>query len=419
LATGLSLPQNNLNGKVATIVQSYQLTSKPIDPLTVTVRYRYYDYDNQSDNITFPGYAAFGDSFWRTEKNDVSSGQDAPVRNEAPSYTRQNAELAVDYHVVKPLTVMVEGFWEGWDREQLRIDGTTELGVGSGFIYKPLKTASLKGNYRYSHRTVDGYKPGNTAENPEAVGLVNYDWAERKRHKADVRFAVTPIEAVTLALSGQYLNDDFGGINRFGLKKSENINGGFDVSYNPSEILSLYANYVREYRKGAMQSGAKDDAFIGALNGLIPPGGAPFNPENYWNSNIYEKVDTFGVGATVQIIPHKLTCDTGYIYSNSRMDINTYNPYGAAKLANAEAQAWPTIRNRYQEIRTNIGYNLTSALKVGVAYLYEWYKLDDFTNTAAYMAGTSVENSTKFLFTGANNQSYDAHVIGAYLNYKF
>ena len=46
-------------------------------------------------------------------------------------------------------------------------------------------------------------------------------------------------------------------------------------------------------------------------------------------------------------------------------------------------------------------------------------ELDDFVNTAAYMAGSSVENSTKFVFTGANQFSYDAHVAGAYLSYKF
>jgi MtrB/PioB family decaheme-associated outer membrane protein len=419
LAAGLSLPQDSLNGKVATISQSYQLTSKPIEPVTVTAKYRYYDYNNKSDNITFPGYSAFGDSFWRTEKNDVTSGQDAEVHNEALSFTRQNAELGIDYHVIKPLTVSVEGFWEGWDREQLRIDGTTELGVGGGFIYKPLKAANLRGNYRYSHRTVDGYKPGNTPENPEAVGLVNFDWADRIRHKANLRLQVIPMETVTVALLGQYLNDKYGDGNRFGLKENKNILGAVDVTYALSETMSLYAGYAKEYRKGAMQSAAKDDAFNGALNNLIPEGGAPFNPENYWNSDSYEKVDTVGLGATIQIIPDKLTLNTGYTLSYSKMDINTVNPNGAVKLANAAAQDWPTIRNRYQELKTDIGYFLTKNLKIGITYLYEWYKLDDFANTPTYMAGASAENSTKFIFTGANNLNYDAHVAGAYLNYKF
>lgn len=419
LASTTALPQGSLNGEVATLFQSYQLTSKPTDSLAVTARYRYYDYDNKSDNITFPGYAAFGDSFWRTFKNDVTGANDAPVRNEALSFTRQNAELALDYHLFKPLTVIAEGFWEGWDREQLRINDTTEVGVGTGFIYKPTRTAKLKGTYRYAHRTVDGYKPGDTAENPEAVGLANYDWAERVRHKADLRLNVTPVEAVSVGLSGQYLNDEFGGDNRFGLKENDSITGSIDVSYAVSEALSLYASYVKEYRKGFMQNAAKDDAFDNPATPENETTIGNFNPENYWNSNIFEKVDTIGLGATVQIIPGKLTVNTNYSLSYSKMDVNTYNPNGAVKLANAAAQDWPTITNRYQEVKTDIGYSFTDNLKAGVTYLYEWYMLDDFANTGAYMAGSSFENSTKYVFTGANQFSYDAHVVGAYLTYKF
>jgi len=415
-AAGLALPQNDLNGKVATMFHSYQLTSKPVDAVAVTARYRYYDYDNKSDNIEFDGYSAFGDSFWRTVKND----KNAPVHNEALSYTRQNAELALDYHVLKPLTLSMEGFWEDWDREELRIDGTTEAGVGAGFIYKPTRTAKLKGNYRYAHRTVDGYVPGATAGNPEAIGLQNFDWADRIRHKADLRLQLVPVEAVTVALSGQYLNDQFGKDNRFGLKENDAVSGAIDVNYAFSDALSVYVSYAKDYRKGFMQSGAKDDAFNDP-NTTIDDALATdnFNPLNDWNTGIYEKVDTVGLGVTFQVIPEKLTLNTSYNLSYSKMDFNTVNPNGAVKLANAAAQEWPTVTNKYQEVKADLGYSFTKNLKCGVTYLYELFMQDDFANTPAYTAGSTYENSTKYLYTGANDLSYDAHVVGAYVNYKF
>lgn len=43
---------------------------------------------------------------------------------------------------------------------------------------------------------------------------------------------------------------------------------------------------------------------------------------------------------------------------------------------------------------------------------------DDSANTGTYTAGATYENSTKYLYTGANNISYDAHVVGTYVNYK-
>ena len=418
-AATLALPQSDLNGKVATLFQSYQLSTKPIDAVAVTAKYRYYDYDNKSDNIDFDGYSAFGDSFWRTVRNDVP-GPDAPVRNDALSYTRQNAEVSVDYHVLKPLTLIVEGFWENWDREELRVDGTDEYGVGAGFVYKPTRTAKLKGNYRYSDRSVDGYEPGATAANPEAVGLQNFDWADRKRHKADLRLQVAPVETVTVGFYGQYQNDKFGGDNRFGLKENDAVTGSIDVNYVLSDRLSLYASYSRDYRKGYMQSASKDDGFDDPTTTIDDAFATDnFNPLNYWNSAIYEKVDTVGLGVTFQVIPEKLTLNTSYNVSYSKMDINTYNPNGTVKLTNAAAQDFGTITNKYQEVKADLGYNCTKNMKVGVTYLYELFMQDDYANTGEYLAGSTYENSTKYLYTGANNISYDAHVVGAYVHYKF
>lgn len=400
----------NLGGDVRTLSQSYVLSSKPIDSLAVTAKYRYYDYDNQSPAITFPGYAAFGESFWRTGNNDPRATANAGSITKPLSYTRQNAELAIDYHLFKPLTLMVEGGWEGWNRKNLRIDSTEELSVSGGFVYKPTKTANLSGRYKYSHRTVDGYKPGANAENPEAIGQANFDWAERIRHQANTRLMITPVESVTIGLSGQYQQDELGGNNRFGLKKTENAVGTIDIAYNPSEIFTVFANYVKEYRKGAMQSAAKDNA-VGAEN---------YFQQNFWNSDIYERTDTIGAGVTVQVIPSKLTLNTSYNLSYSKMDINTKNVALAANtLQNAIAQPFPTVTSRLQEVKADLAYNFTKNLKAGVTYLYEWYKLDDFANTSAYMAGTSVENSTKYVFAGANNYNYDAHVTAIYMNYKF
>ena len=267
-----------------------------------------------------------------------------------------------------------------------------------------------------------GNTPANvdgTGSNPEAAGLQNYDWADRIRHKANVRATVIPVEAFTFGLVGQYQEDEFGGDSRFGLKKQEVAVGGVDLSYAPLERISLYASYSKEYRKGAMQSGAKDDTFDapGTLDDTLVTDN--FNPFNYWNTDIYEKVDTIGIGANLQVIPNRLTVGASYNLSLSKMDFKNVNPNGAVKLDNAQVEPWSTVRSRLQEVRADIAYHFAKNLKVGVNYLYEWYKLDDFANTPAYMAGASVENSTRFVFTGATHYSYDAHVAGAYLNYKF
>lgn len=426
-----NLPQGSLNGEVKTLVQSYSLTSKPVQPLKVTLKYRYYDYKNESDEILFPGYAGFGESFWRTVKNQTGGGN-APVVNEPLSYTRQNADLSIDYHAAKPLTLMLETGWEGWDREKLRIDSTTEYSVGGGFLFKSAKNASLKAAYKFAKRTVEGYKTGNTAANPEAVGLVNFDWADRIRHKADARFQYDPFESLSFGVSGQYLNDKLAEDGRFGLKKVETVAGALDVAYTPSERLSFFLNYVREFRKNRMRSGAKDDAFDLASttdNEAVLYGN--FNPANYWNADVEETTDTVGVGAAVQLVPARLTLNAGYNFSYGKADFDTSNPNAAlaiangfasgAKLANAVAQPWPAVVNRLHEVKANLAYKWFANLTVGISYLFEWYKLDDFAwdNLNAYMAGLSAENTTRFVFADAAYKQYETHVGQVYMVYKF
>ena len=426
-----SLPQASLNGKVKTLAQSYSVTAKPVQPLKVTLKYRYYDYKNESDEIRFPGYAGFGESYWRLIKNDTST-TDAAVFNEPLSFTRQTAGLFLDYHASKPLTLLFDAGWEGWKREKLRIDSTTEYSAGAGFLYKATKNASLKAGYKYAKRTVDGYKTGDTAANPEAIGLVNFDWADRVRHKTDARFQYDPSETLSLGLSGQYLRDKLAEDSRFGLKKVENVAGGLDVSYTPTERIALSLNFLREYRKSRMNSGAKDDAFdIGTTTDNEATLFGNFNPLNYWNIDIKETTDTVGVGAKIQILPNKLTLDTSYNLSYSKADYTTFNPNrdlavangfaAGAKLSNAVAQSWPTVVNRLHEVKANLAYKWFPNLTVGVGYLFEWYKLDDFAwnNLNPYMAGLTTENSTKFVFADATYNKYEAHVGQIYMVYKF
>lgn len=420
-----ALPVSRFNGEIRTITQSFALTTKPTEKLGASLKYRYYDYSNRSDSVLFPGYAAFGESFWRTVKND----KNAAVRNDTPSYVRQTAKLAVDYEVAHPLTVEADALWDRYNHKQQRIDGTDEVGAGAGFVYKPVEMAKLHGAYHWAHRAVKNYKRGATAANPEATGLANFNWADRVRNRADLRADVSPLESLSFGVAGQYQNDDYGAAERFGFKSQKNYVGSVDVTYDPSEKVSLSVTYSREHRKGLTQNGAKDDAFNVAGSALDDATlGDNFNPFNYWNTEITENVDTIGLSAEVRPIPEKLSLNMGYDYSESRMRFDTSNPnaaeasamgYSGAKLANGAAQAWPVVVNKLHEVRAGGSYELMKDLTVGLNYLFSWYMLNDFQNTGAYMTGTTPENTTKYVGIGANNYDYTAHMVGTYLAYKF
>ena len=422
------LPARDLAGEVKTLSGSTALTFKPADALLVTAKYRYYQYDDKSSRIQFPGYVAFGESYWRTKRNDPGTDN---VRNEPFSFTKQAADLSFDYHLSRPLTLMLETGWEAWDYEELRLDSSDEYSIGAGVLYKPSRASSLKVAYTFADKDVDGYKTGNTAANPEAVGLVNYNWADRERNKVEARYQVLLRDTVTAGLSGRYYEDDYAEDDRLGLKEVKDYVAGVNVAYSPSGAFTVSTMYTREYRKDFIRNGAKDDSFNVTASTLDDPFTADaFNPFNYWNTEIENTIDTVGIDVTFPLITGKLDFSTGYNFSYGKMKFTNDNPNAAearaatgqdAKLANAITEDWPDVKNRLHEIRASLTYAVTQNLSASLRYLYEWYTLTDFTwdQMDNYLAGSTDENSTRFVFMNPTYRKYEAQVASVNMIYRF
>ena len=162
--------------------------------------------------ITFPGYSAYGDSYWRLERNDVTGGLDAPVANEVFDYWRHEADVGVDYRLSRMLSVGVEGGWEGWRYDHLRLDQLDEYSIGASFAVKPSRGATLKGalsllgpdgrglRARRHRREPRGARP------PE-LQLGGPDAAPRGRPRAG---RAAPHRSRS-ALLGRFVEEDYGG----------------------------------------------------------------------------------------------------------------------------------------------------------------------------------------------------------------
>lgn len=430
-----ALPARDLDGEVRTIASTVSASIRPVQPVTLSAKYRLYRYDGRSSTITFPGYAAFGESAWRREKNDVTAGLDAPVANEVFDYLRHEAELGIDYRLSRMFSLSVEGGWEAWRFDHLRLDELDEYSIGGGFVVRPLRNASLKARYRFSDRTNGGYLQGSTAENPEARGLVNFNWADRRRHLADARLQWAASSLLSLGLLGRFVDEEYGGDTeggavfdqfRFGRTDTRRWIGSADVVVTPSERVSLQATYARERREEQMANGAKDDA-VKAERSFGAGARDAFVPENYWSSDLEDTVDSLGVSGSVQILPDRLILDAGYNVSFSTIEIDTFNPNPistdplAITLENAKAVDWPKIESRLHEVFADLGYRLTPRIRAGVRYVLRSYDLDDFAwdIMQPYMAGISVENTTRFVFADATYDGYTAHAGTVYVNGSF
>jgi MtrB/PioB family decaheme-associated outer membrane protein len=412
-----NLPRKDLAGLVQTLNQSYRLTSRPVDKLDLTARYLYSQYDDQSDKIRFPGYAAYGESFWRTVRND----RNAPVENKPFSFTKHTVDLNADYQLLSPLACVVEGGWEAWDRKNLRVNGTEEAKIGNRFVYKPFHNVRIDAGYMHFDRSMEGYQDGNTANNPEAIGLVNYDVADRQRHKGKGSLHVEATEKLSLGFSGQVVDDSYDKDSRFGLKEVQGYFASADMAYNLNDRVSFHGGYSYENDRSLMKSGAKDDAFnlAGSLDDDLATDS--FNPNNYWNTTITDEVHSLTAGAEFNFLKEKLFLNFFYNLSYAENGYDTVNPNGIPKLANAGAQSWPLITSIMHEARAELTYKITSDLSIGASYLVEVFELNDFTwgNTENYMANTTVENTTRYVFSDATYSDYTAHVVQIFANYRW
>src|SRR5262249_8760262 len=101
----LGLPAGSLDGTVATTLFGLQAVSKPLSPLTLTAKYRYYDYNDVTRELQFPG-RVLDDRLLVTEN----------VKALRPDFTKQNADLDARWRFGDVLATTLGAGWERWDR---------------------------------------------------------------------------------------------------------------------------------------------------------------------------------------------------------------------------------------------------------------------------------------------------------------
>ncbi len=406
-AATLALPRSSLDGEVRTLAQSYALTNRAIKDTTLNLFYRYYDYDNQSPSILFPGYAAAADSFWRPNFDDPAF----PIVSVPKSYTKQNAGLDASWHALRTLTLKAGYEYERWDRDNRETDATNEHIAKVALDFKPLSWLLARASYRYGDREFEGkYVSG-----LEFSRLRKFDQANRTRNLAEAMIQVTPIEVLSVSGTFRYLNDDFDDSD-FGVKRQHEYSLGVDVNYTPLQWMTLYGFYVHEFGKFQMSNISKT-------------GSSNFNVANAWDSSSDDRTQSLGVGLNTTLIPNRLTLNLGYNYSLAKGKILTTNPntIEANFRSGAQAFPFPDTKSELHNLKAVLTYALNKNISVGARYTFEEYRLNDFAwdILQPYLFPISpttspiADNPVRFLILDSRYSNYDVHVFGGFLNVRF
>ncbi len=359
---------------------------------SLTFRYRYYDYDNSSPRITFPGYARL-DERWEEDR----------LITVPYSYSRDSLGAELGWDVTETTNLALAYTTESWEREFREIRDSDEDILKLSLDSRPSDKVTVRASYATGDRSIGQYlteaqlvffvDPHDIDNQP---GLRKYDQAARDVDDYEVSVQLTPNDMwyLSFGLSGR--DEDYGK-SEFGLISDEVANLNFEIGYTPGANLNFYLfghNEDRDVFQRNRQSGRD----------------LSFNPEDVWTAAFVEDTMTWGLGLNSE-------SDSGWSWdlsvhlSDTDGEIDFETPPGGSPSEAVDI-------GNYEDIEllsawAKVGYALNDRVSCGAFYLYEDYTIDSFIRQGLqpFIAGT--------LLLIPNDGNYQASVFGVNMRFIF
>lgn len=408
----LTLPQDSLDGFVGIFLVNLSATTRPLRPLTLSLKYRLFDRNDMSDDLSLPAHVV----------NDRTLVVETRVPGR-PDYTRHNVDLDGRWRFGQPAAVTLGGGWERWDRGSHReVPTSDEYFAKAALDVTPVDWFLAKLTYRPSFRRISTYNTTAHHEHtvidedsPAAIAqgqstlLRKFDEGERDRQRVDLMLQFMPTDVFTTSLTGGWTKDDYID-SALGLQQATSWSAGIDLNWTPLERLSLYGGYTHEsiYQKQRSRS-------------RPVTGTTTFDfPDYDWISVHTDTVDTVFLGATVGLIPKVLdwTANASYAYALGR--VQNRNPVAptsgtAAQDATATAKPFPAFEDQLLRVETSLRYHFWKMWTASLGYAFESFQKNDWRTDRLnpFVPGVSS------IWLGNDARNYDAHIVALTLGVRF
>jgi MtrB/PioB family decaheme-associated outer membrane protein len=428
----LDLPEDSLDGDVATFLGNLTLTARPTDALSLTARYRFYDFDNDSDEIEFPTHVVNDTSLVTETRTSVAN-----------EYRRQNAVLEAALDLTERATLQTGYEFEQWNRSDDR--EVTRLHEHRPNVALDVRLASwsqLRASYEFGVRRGNGYDqfayfeesldPAaltpdelSTLEFPE---LRKFDEADRISNRVDLLAQFTPRDDLAFTLTGSLATADYDNTD-FGLESDESYSVGGDTAWQVLEWLGVSTWYTFENIRYEQSSRWRN----------VSGGVAIDDPVNNWWSLSKDQIHNLGFDLDLVLVPDRLDATLGYGIQHAVGKTNSSGAAGcfpgpppaacipAGTVADGgNAVNWPHLEDVLQNVHASLRYHVNEKLTVKGAYVFEKFDLTDFKTDDldpfepdSNVNGSGVVSPSRDVFLGARIEDYKAHVFALSLIYRF
>lgn len=386
------LPAQTADREVDTLTINGSAGTSFGDDWSLTLRYAFYDYENNGERLEFDGYVRYH-AVW----------EDIPRITVPYAYQKQDlsAELAWDLNDANRLALSYK--LRQWDRDFRETEKSDEDVVKLSFDSQPNRHWSLRASYEVADRTIDGYDVAAQEysfldpEGPNNLpGLRKYAQAAREYDDYTAQLLWMPIDAVQVSV-GLSSRDDQYDESEFGLIDDEIFQWNAEIGYTPGENFTAYI-FGHEADRQSFQKGRQ--------SGATPS----TNPRDDWSLTLDELTTTYGLGLEAKPTSKiSIEVSANWSESDGEADFTTPSPSNLPVTKDID---------NYEDIelfsaRAEVDFQVTKALTVGLFYLYEDFTLDRFIlqGLKAYLPGA--------LLLNANEGTYQGDVIALRIGYTF
>jgi len=412
----LPRPQLDLDGKVNTELVNVVLNSRPLQPLSLNARFNRYDYSNQSDVISFDGYAAVGETGWIDR--DGSNPAQPPFRNRVPEYTRTRTGLDATYNISSAVRLSGEYLYEEYDRNADRYADNQEDRYRVSLTVLPADFATIKISGREERRDIDGEYAEHLQNGiqEEFAELRMFDQAARNRTRYDVDADLDIGSKVSLGVSWSRYKDNYDK-EFYGLQDYKGVLSAVDLTWAVAERVTASGYYNRDKFESNQRNRGKSNATGGGAFGV---------PENDFDTYLKDDTDSYGGGLDAILIPERLSLQINADISDADGRIDTTNPNFTPGITTtgSTARALPDTHVKTKNFIVALNYNWSPKLTTGLRYSYLSQDITDFAadGTSTYLGGqldTQGNNPSHHIFLDAHPFDYKADVYMATLRYRF
>ena len=380
-----NLPATSANAEAKILNVNANLTKDLTEDLTLTLRYLYDDYDNQTPRIEFPGYVRFH-AVW----------EEIPRITVPYAFTRDELAAALDWEVGARTTLGFSYRLKSMDREFREVEDSDEDVIKLSLDSRPTKRVTVRASWETGDRSIDEYlleaqefsflEP----EGPNNLpGLRKYDQAARKFDDWEATAGILLSEAWNLTVGVSGREEDYDE-SLFGLISDEILQVNGEIGYAPGEAWNVYLFghlAERESFQQARQSGATPSV----------------NPADDWNLTLDENTDTWGLGVAGTPSGH-WSWDISGNWSKSDGAADFFSPPGGTPNEAVDFDNYEDIE--LLALVAVIDSELNRRATFGLTYRYEDYTIDSFNlnGLMPYLPST--------ILLVANDSDYQADVIG-------